>query len=358
MKKNILMLGPYSNQPGGIVTVIENLKNSKLSSRCNLFVYNTGKVTSQNRSFIQGLFTQIRIIILLVNLIISNKIDIVHIHTCSGFTYWRDCIYVFMSKLLRCKVVCHIHGGGFTQFASQMNHIVRVFFRYTLEVADSLIVLTDYWQKSLSYYAPNANWRIVENGVPLPKQNISFKENTPVFIFLGDLGHQKGVRDLIKATAIAIIDGFDGIVRIAGNETSSGQIKSLQILIKEEGVEKQIQYHGVVLGKDKNKFFSTASCLVLPSYVEGLPMVLLEAMSYGIPVISTMVGGIPELVKHNHEGYLIEPGDVYRLAKYLLLIQNNSVLAQELGIEARRKIENTYSSEVMADKVYEIYSGL
>jgi glycosyltransferase involved in cell wall biosynthesis len=358
MKKNILILGPYSSYPGGIVTVIENLKNSKISEMCNLFIRNTGKTTSQDRSFIQGLFAQIKIIILLVNLIIIKKIDIVHIHTCSGFTYWRDCIYIFLGKVLRCKIVCHIHGGGFGHFASQMNYFKRVIFKFTLESSDSLIVLTDYWKQSLSYYAPNASWKIVENGVPLPKKNLFFNKKPTIFLFIGDLSQQKGVRDLIKAAAAAAIDGFDGIICIAGHEASPGQLESLHELTKEEGIQHQIKFLGVVLGEEKKKLLSGATCLVLPSYVEGLPMVLLEAMSYGIPVISTMVGGIPELVKHNREGFLIEPGNINSLAKYLLLIQNDPLLAQKLGVEARKKIENSYSIDVIAGKVLKIYSDL
>jgi glycosyltransferase involved in cell wall biosynthesis len=97
---------------------------------------------------------------------------------------------------------------------------------------------------------------------------------------------------------------------------------------------------------------------VLPSYAEGLPMSLLEAMAAGCPVVATRVGGIPDLVTDGVDGLLIPPGDPHALAAALQRILRDPVFAQQLGNAARQTIANRYTAERSLERLEQLYAGL
>mgnify|MGYP000429415235 FL=1 len=98
--------------------------------------------------------------------------------------------------------------------------------------------------------------------------------------------------------------------------------------------------------------------LVLPSYNEGLPIAILEAMSYGLPIISTNVGSIGEAVKEKENGFLIEPGDVDSLAHAMIQLTNNSILWKKESRASRNICETKFSENVFFEAVEKIYRGL
>ena len=115
---------------------------------------------------------------------------------------------------------------------------------------------------------------------------------------------------------------------------------------------------GLVRGREKDEALASADCLVLPSYAEGLPMAILEGMSYGIPVIATRIGAIPEVVTDGQEGFLIEPGDVPSLADRMLRISSDPEMRERIGQAARRRIEVHYSLDVMVDRIMNVYADV
>ena len=134
-----------------------------------------------------------------------------------------------------------------------------------------------------------------------------------------------------------------------------GQREKLYRIIAASGCDSQIEVLGLVSGKEKDKALETAHCLVLPSYGEGLPVAILEAMGHGRAIIATRVGAIPELITDGREGFLIQPGDVEALAERMALLSADGELVRRMGLAARRRVEQEYRLEVMARKVLEIY---
>jgi len=167
-----------------------------------------------------------------------------------------------------------------------------------------------------------------------------------------------GEEDLIVGTAIAARNGFGGHVRIAGDEAAPGQRSRLQSLIAQHGVGGRIELIGVVTGAEKTRAFEEAYGFVLPSYAEGLPMALLEAMSYGLPVIVTDVGSVPEVVTDGIQGFLIKPGDVQALAKCLTRLDRDPGLRERMGAAGRRTVEERYTVEAMMRRIGELYREL
>lgn len=354
----ILMLGPTSPSVGGMATVVQNLCDSDLSKRCRLTVLNTGKNTPQNRSLFQALAANLSLLLKLSAAILSEKPQFVHIHTCSGFTFWRDCSHMLLARLLGCRVLWHIHGGYFADFASNLPAFARTLLRHALQMSSSVIVLSNGWRKRLQQFSPRARWHVVPNGVPIPAP-VPRDYNEPVqFLFLGNMDPQKGAPDLISATTLACRAGFSGTVNLAGGETAPGQLRQIQQAIDDSACSSRFRLLATIDDRQRAEQLAHAQCLVLPSYAEGLPMAILEAMACGLPIITTTVGAIPEVITDGLEGFLIEPGDIQALADRMIQLENNADLRRRMARAGRTRAEKHYSLQVMVQKLMQIYTEL
>ena len=356
VKYKVLMLGPLPPPMGGMATVLENLKNSSLSKRCDLRVIHTGKTTSPSRSIVQAACSQLKLLYRIVHLVYKEKIDIVHIHTCSGFTYWRDCLYVVVSKVFGCKVVLHVHGGFFDQFICGLDPVRKIFFKFSFKLPSSIVVLSSEWKNKLRQYAPCSI--VLTNGVKIPdvKKKVNLKQI--VFLFLGNLGKEKGVFDLVKAVKKSRKNGFKGVVQIAGKEIENGDKAKLESYIRELELSDQVHLLGEIGGQEKERILAGSDCLVLPSHGEGLPMAILEGMAYSMPVLATNVGAIPEVITHGQEGFLFDVGDVDALAGGLNQLDKSRNLIEKMGKKAKDRVAGRFSMEAMIDKLSCIYHAL
>jgi len=351
----VLMLGPLPPPAGGMATVMDNLRGSALAEKCRLTVLNNGKTTPEGRSLLRGVAAQVNVLARMALCIRRERAEIVHIHTCSGFTFWRDSLHAVAARALGCRVVWHVHGGHFEQFSTHLRAAGRWWLRRTLGLGSATIVLSDEWVKRLHGFADQVCWRVVANGVPVPSVESRPVGPVPHFLFMGNLGSAKGPQDLIAAVGLARQSDLRGTVSLAGLETEPGQRNLLQARITECGCGSQVRLLGSVAGREKETVLTGSDCFVLPSYAEGLPMAMLEAMAHGMPVIATRVGAIPEVVTDGVEGFLIEPGDVAALADRLVQMERDPSLRHRMGVAARKRVEQGYSIDTMVERLMAVY---
>lgn len=350
----VILLGPAAPVQGGMAAVVDALHGSSLGTHFELAVLNTGKPTPEDRPWYIAVSSQLRLFRTLAAMLAGGHGHLVHIHTCSGLVFWRDSLFLLLARLFRRKALWHVHGGGFEEFIEGMGLFRRALLALAFSMSSSVIVLSESWRSRLSRRLIVRRWAVVENGVTLPPLTQRAADEDTL-LFVGTLDNVKGVKDLIAATVMASRDGFGGRVAIAGRETSPGQRDRLQSLIEREGLVERIQLLGLLSGQQKVDAFVTAGVFVLPSYVEGLPMALLEAMSYSLPVIATDVGSIPEVVTDGVEGFLVRPGDVEALADRMTQLWSDTALRDKMGAAGRRRVEECHTVEAMASKVAEIY---
>ena len=177
-------------------------------------------------------------------------------------------------------------------------------------------------------------------------------------LFLGNLTRRKGAFDLVDAITAAGRDGFHGVARLAGGEVLPGQKEELLRHIEQSGCGQSIDLLGLIAGVEKEQALAESDCLVLPSYVEGLPMAVLEGMAYGLPVIATSVGAIPEAISDGREGFIIAPGDVSTLADRIRRLGADAELRRRMGRAGRARAAAEYSLDVMAGRILEIYRDI
>jgi glycosyltransferase involved in cell wall biosynthesis len=357
-KPFVVMLGPQPPLTGGMASVVDGLRTGPLAERVNLHVINNGKTTPPDRSRLRGLFAQCGLVWRLVRTIAQTRSRCVHIHTCSGLTFWRDVVHAFIARLLRARVILHVHGGRFADFAAEVGFVGRALMQRAFHKAAAVAVLGRLWRERLKAFAPRARFCVVPNGVHLPSAPAEPNDGANRFLFIGHLGHDKGAADLIEAAAQLTERGMDIHVDLAGGETADHQIDAMQARLAELGLTCRVSFLGLLTGPAKQRALAAAGALVLPSYVEAMPMVILEAMAHGRPVIATDVGSVPEIVTHGEEGFVVSPGDVDGLAGAMAQLTDDPALRERMGLAGRRRVEDQFGDAVVAGRIQVIYDAL
>lgn len=347
----VLSIGPeFKNHRGGVGAVIEGY-----SKNMDPFhFYCTYKSTNKYGAILYSLF---KLSCFPFYLLFNKQFKIVHIHGASKGSFYRKYFIFFCSKLIfRKKIIYHVHGGGFHNFYVKSNSLTKFLVSQFLNHADVTICLSKSWEKYFSTNFEPKRLVIVPNFI---QKNCSLKsykkEGKVIFLFLGKVVATKGIYDfieVIKELLITYDNKFE--LWVGGN----GEIQFLENLIKENKLEPYVKYLGWIKGDRKEEILKASDIYVLPSYKEGLPVSILEAMSYGMPIISTKVGGIPELVKDNVSGILIEPGDKKALKSAVEIFLTDKNQIKTMGKESYSIVNNNFTTEIALTKVNQIYEDL
>lgn len=233
--------------------------------------------------------------------------DIVHLHISQPTTIRRKRPFLMLAKFLKKKVLVHFHAFNVEDTVSgAYSSRYAEFFN----AADKILVLSEWWKEQLCSILslPPDKVEVLYNPCPTVKSR-DFKQ-TKSILYAGTVNERKGYGDLIKAFARIAGRFPEWRLKIAGN----GEIEKGRELAGSLGVDGRVDILGWVSGEDKEKAFREASVFCLPSYAEGFPMAVLDAWAYGLPVITTPVGGIPDVAKDGENMLLFNPGDIDALS--------------------------------------------
>ena len=283
-------------------------------------------------------------------LLFCRNIQIVHIHTASYNSFKRSSYYIKLAHFMKRKVVIHMHGGGFTDYYNEN----KVFVENVFKKCDVVVSLSDEWKSFYSKIPTVKRVVVIENIIPSPCK-MNFEDDGKIhLLFLGLLVKEKGIYDLLDAFAKLEKDIRSKIkLHIGGN----GDTQELISYIKENLLDDCVVFEGWVSGEKKIKLLNQCDIYVLPSYKEGLPISILEAMSYGMYILTCPVGGIPEVVDDNVNGKFIVSGDVNGMVKELILYSTNPDEYREKGKNSYAKV-SSYFPEQVSTKLESIYRSL
>lgn len=171
-------------------------------------------------------------------------------------------------------------------------------------------------------------------------------------MFLGALTKNKGVFDIIQAI------GSINKNRISYVFVGAGDINQFEDYTKNKGMDKQIRFTGKISDMEKDEILLQSDIFVLPSYAEGQPLSILEAMSAGLPVVSSTVGSIPEVVIDGENGYLIEPGDIKKLAEKISALAGDPTLRKKISEHNYLQARKLYDINRVFSETGEVYNTL
>jgi glycosyltransferase involved in cell wall biosynthesis len=279
---------------------------------------------------------------------------IVHVHSASGASFIRKSIFLAIARFFRCQTVFHLHGAEFQRFAAkESGPLLKWWIRRTLERSSKVLALSENWAAFLSIYAPAANIQVVPNFVEI-RTRAKRMEEAGRILFLGYVGKRKGIFELLKALSLLKDSLPDIRLAICGN----GQLDSARKMADELGIGSNVEFHGWIDAAQRAEELARASIFTLPSYDEGVPMAMLEAMAAGKAVVVTPVGGIPEVVKDRENGLLVPPGDAHALAQALREILEDSSLRKMFAENSVRTVEARFSPSVVLGQLSRIYESL
>jgi glycosyltransferase involved in cell wall biosynthesis len=351
-KFKIAMLGASLAQNGGIATV-EKLMLKYASSETeiqHITTHDEGSIFYRTKVFSKALA------ILLLRLL-TRKTDVVHIHISDGGSLVRKAIIAVIALAFRKPVLIHTHGAEFHVTYSKLPKTAQQILSKIFRRCEGFLVLSKTWKE---YYVSNLGLNekqvvVLPNPTELPVQipnriNVSKVK----FGFFGRVGQRKGTFDLLAAYAKLPIKLKDRSQLIIAGD---GNIQEAQNLVDSLHLTNYVTFLGWIDAQTRDKLLPTIDVFVLPSYNEGLPMALLEAMGWGLPAIVTPVGGIPELIVGNKNGLLVIPGDIQQLSDEMQLLIENETLRISLGNAARLTVA-PFDVKIYSKQLDEIYRSL
>jgi glycosyltransferase involved in cell wall biosynthesis len=159
-------------------------------------------------------------------------------------------------------------------------------------------------------------------------------------LFVGRLARVKGLHVLLEAAASLIGEGREMVVNIVGDGPDR---ESLERRAVDLGIREQVTFHGYRTQEQVREHLQETDIFALPSFAEGVPVVLMEAMAAGLPVLSTRIAGISELVDDNLSGFLVPPGDRQGFTDRLRTLQDDPQLRSRLGTAGREKVTRDFN---------------
>ncbi len=275
---------------------------------------------------------------------------IIHIHLSEPISAIRKLLFFFFAYLFRKKTIVHFHAfSPETTIKSKKRWV----YKYIFSRANKVIVLSDFWKKAVLNAFKIDNIEIVYNPCPnvisdkiYPKQKF--------ILYAGTINARKGYSDMIRAFSKIANKHKDWNIIFAGN----GEIEQGSELAKELGIENQCKFLGWINGEQKDRIFKEASIFCLPSYAEGFPMAVLDAWAYGLPVITTPVGGIPDVAKNKKNMLVFTPGDINKLAEYMEILISDEDLNKRIIKASIDFANNEFSLKEINNQIGNFYSNL
>lgn len=346
---SVLMIGTHPRTMGGIATVVRGYMEDGLFEREPIEYV----VTHCDGSAARKLFTALRAV-WRAFIVMASRRPLLHVHLSSRASFWRKSVFCLMARGLRRPYLLHMHGSEFMKFYDEeCGALAKATVRSVFTHASLLIALSEQWRENLARICPGATIEVLPNAVPLPDLDSRRADDGQMrLVFLGRLGTRKGTFDLVRGFA-AIANAFPGARLICAGD---GAIDETRALAAAVGIGERVECPGWVDPQAGSRLLAGATLFALPSHAEGLPMALLEAMAWGLPVLTTPVGGIPDAVRALENGYLINPGEPAEISRALETLLASAELRSRLGRAARATIEQRFSLRAATSRLERIYA--
>ena len=295
----------------------------------------------------------------LIRLVLVDKPDIVYIPIAKDFMpFFRDSLHITLASLLGATVVCHLHGGYFE--LNSGNGLREAFVNFVLKRIDTLVVLGENIKQKLEKRLPVKEFAVLYNGIEpviqVESQKHSKQDERFHVLFIGNLRESKGLFDILKAASLVLRETDQIDFWFAGEWPSAQKKNHVLDMIGQYEIEEHVKFWGLITGEEKTEFYGRGDVFVLPTYYDGQPIVLLEAMSAGLPIISTDIGSIAETVADNQNGFIIPTGSPDEIAKKILLFHRDNVLRTAMSNMSRKIYEDKFTKEVFLTNAHRVFS--
>ncbi len=253
------------------------------------------------------------------------------------------------------------------RFMISFNRVLRFFEEQTLERSNKLIAVSDFTRRELLkyYHVKEDKIRVIHNGVDIHKfappedkikvkQELGFNNKDLNILSVGRLYARKGLFTLIKSVSL-VTKKYRNIKLIISGKGQSNEMKKLVDYAEKLGIRSNILFTGYFPDAKLPKLYQAADIFAFSTFYENLPFAVLEALSSRLPVVTTKVGGIPEMIEDGKNGFLVSPANSAELADRILYLIDNPTKASEMANKARETVENRFDWSLIVKKVMKVY---
>lgn len=365
-KARILISGHLPPPAGGVATYYQSLLSSSLPQKVDLsFVQSssqkrelsiTGKFSLSNATSAIGdcgRFTMA---------VIKNRPQLTHIATAFGLSFVKHSVCVTIARLLGSRVLLHPHCGFSALYTSQPRWW-QWYFRQIIRFTNGVITLSHEWDQLKAvvpgctvYFLPNAIDLSAYRDTALGRKVGPMNPEHLKVLYLGYLGKDKGSFDLVEAAKGTASRNVPIIFDLFGDDLEKGDVELLKKQIDQDGLRNIVIVHPFANGSQKVDAYRSADIFVYPSYHEGMPIAVIEAMACGLPIIATRVGGLPDLVSDGINGMLVDAGRPDQLVAALEYLSTNSELRSSMQRKSAQIAFENYEIETIVPRLVNIYT--
>lgn len=274
----------------------------------------------------------------------------------AGGAFYKDYIVVQMLKGYGRRIVIHYHNKGVR--TRQDRFVDNILYKRFFEEL-TVILLAKSLYEDVKKYVPMNKVYFCPNGIPEESRKMirsNHCQSIPHLLFLSNLLVNKGILVLLDACKILQDQGYSFVCECIGGETSEIDADHFVEEVNKRGLEQRVAYHGKKYGEEKIHAFENSDIFVLPSFNECFPLVLLEAMEYGLPCISTAEGGICGIIDDGKTGYIIEKKNAVALADKIAFLIDHPDIRKEMGENGRKKFKEQFTLSIFENRMKEILS--
>ncbi len=365
--KTVLILGPPPF--GGISSVIQTILRSPLAKQYSFEMFERSNIPHECSGYFSRNIFRIKRLIQFFKKLRQKTYDFIHIHTPFSASFPGTITFMIIAKLTGTKILLHIHGTDWDTVYTQRSKFTKFVFRIGFRTPQRIIVLYETWRININKLVPKAEVHSIANCLedtdpPDPslvqriRPELDIGDNNFLVLTVGFVGPRKGYLDILDA--IPPVVKTDESVRFVfvGGEERPGENHPVLSRIKKHNLDKWVLVTGEVHRSKIPLYLAAADVFLLPSRDEGMPIAILEAMRAGLPIITSTIGGIPEMIEDGRSGILIEPGNPFKIAEAVMKLLKNKRLREELARRARTDFEKKFETHVCIDKLATIYRSM
>jgi len=278
-----------------------------------------------------------------------NRQSHLHVHLASQ----AASVGLFTHRIFRCRYSLTVHGPD------EFYDAKGLYLAYKLAAADFIVCISSYARSQLMYLSPYEHWKkfhVCRLGIdphlfsPLPRQS---SDGIVEILCVGRLTPAKGQHLLLDALRQLLYQGHNVRLRLAGNGPDE---PSLRAQAQRLNLTDHVVFEGPVNQDRIRSVYAQADLFCLPSFAEGLPVVLMEAMSMGIPCVTTEITGIPELIGNGIEGLLVPPSDLDALVRALATLIHDDTLRSSMAVNGRKRVLEQYDLRANVERLASIFT--
>ncbi len=372
--KKVLFIGPFPPPYGGIANHTNLLYTSELQYIFNLSKIDLNKHNNNPEIVSRKTSPKIGKLLWGLSQIIkhrfNNKYDVIYLKMSGGKSCWREFFYMLIiKKIFRSKVVLHFHGM-FKQFPENYPFTTKgktrklsklliniIFYPAHQVIFLSETILRDF-REILSHYNNNKSTFINHfvDSQNYPEYHKKDKTDIIKIIYLGRLSSAKGFFDALEALHTLYLKNYKFHFHICGAPEDDATVFQNE-LYKNLLANNRITYHGIVYGKNKYRILAEGDILLFPSHNEVFPNVILEGLAASLPIVSTNVGVIPEILLEGQNALICNPGDIKQLTVNMELLLRSNKMRLKMSQNNRKLSIYKFDIDLAINKLIEVFNS-